>query len=75
MHWYLILKAARKLDPLTSYALAGEVGTTVNIASAWLGKFCRWGYVVRVGSARGARRWVRVYELTRWGRRFKPKKG
>lgn len=40
------------------------------IASAWLGKFVRWGYVVRAGHDPGERSW-RGYSLTRWGATIK----
>ncbi|MGI0147904.1 MAG: hypothetical protein ACREDF_00020 [Thermoplasmata archaeon] len=76
MNWYGILKAARKsaIDGLvTSERLSEKIGVPVRIASAWLGKFVRWGYMLReVGPGNGRRgRPPMVYRLTRWGLRFK----
>ena len=44
------------------------------IASAWLGKFCRWGYACRNGSTGNGKRWVRTYEMTEYGLKRKPPK-
>jgi hypothetical protein len=82
--WYAVLLAARKasLDrkrPFTASDVAREAGikgtkvsSAERIASAWLGKFHRWGYVLRTGSAKGEKRWIGIYEMTDWGMRFKP---
>lgn len=62
--WFGILEAVRLVskaqDPFKAEDLAREVGvrsagtaTSKQIASAWLGKFCRWGYVERVSSGYG----------------------
>lgn len=62
--WFGILESVRSLsrtrDPFTAEDLAREAGirstgnATINqIASAWLGKFCSWGYVERVSSGYG----------------------
>jgi len=44
------------------------------VASAWLGKMVNWGYVARAGSraGEGGRRWVRLYEITKWGLKYRP---
>lgn len=87
MDWYGVLKAVRKLtgnDPERDFTAeelalgAGLKGTERSsprhIASAWLGKMVRWGYVVRSGAATtGTSR--RSYRITRWGiRKAKPKR-
>lgn len=77
MKWHKVLAAARKLDgkgqELTSEALAAAAGLPVKEASGYLGTFARWGLVKRVGTAEGRARWVRLFELTAWGRRYDPK--
>lgn len=75
MAWQDILDAARRAalrGPITSAAVAAEAGVDPRVASAWLGKFCRWGYVVRSGTTPGEKRWTRTYELTAFGIRYKP---
>lgn len=84
--WFDILLAVRKasLDgqrPITAQDVSREAkirdtekSSADQIASAWLGKFLRWGYVVVDGSAKGDRRWIRTYKVTRWGLEFKPSK-
>lgn len=44
------------------------------VASAWLGKMVNWGYVARAGSSAGkdGGRWVRLYEITKWGLKYRP---
>ncbi len=76
MHWYGILKAARRIAVdgiVTSDKLAEAIGDETRIASAWLGKFYRWGYVLRVGRQNGSGRGRprTVYQLTSWGVRFR----
>ncbi len=77
MHWYGILKAARRaaVDGIvTSDKLAEAIKDEPRVASAWLGKFVRWGYVLRVGrrNGEGRGRPTTLYQLTSWGIRFKP---
>jgi hypothetical protein len=48
-----------------------------SIASAWLGKFVRWGYALRAGSRgspKGGNAWVRLYTLTEFGVKRHPPK-
>jgi predicted ArsR family transcriptional regulator len=78
VNWFDVLKAARKVGSegkeITAEALANHLTITPAVASAWLGKFARWGYVLRVGrdtSRRG--RPQTVYVVTRWGMEFKAK--
>lgn len=82
--WYDVLLAVRRASlqgqrPFTAQDVAREAGiegtersSPERIASAWLGKFQRWGYILVEGSAKGARRWIRTYTVTDWGMRFKP---
>ena len=75
MNWYDVLKAARRVgDELTSVSLAEEAGIERALAAGWLSKFWRWGYVNREGKVKGPERQLRVYTLTRWGKRFRPAK-
>lgn len=83
MDWFSILEAARQLseDGFTAEELAQEAeieGTEISkpakIASAWLSKFHRWGYVLQAGTASSGRRWVRVWKLTDWGFEYEPGK-
>jgi hypothetical protein len=82
MDWYSVLKIVRRIasrkEVFNSTDLAQEAGIkdtekseAHQIASAWLGKFVRWGYVVRAGQEPGERSW-RGYRLTSWGARFRP---
>lgn len=78
MDWFDILKAARKVGSegrtVTAEALAKHLTIDPAVASAWLGKFVRWGYALRAGrdtSRRG--RPQTVYTLTRWGLEFRAK--
>jgi len=92
-NWLLVLEACRRVaarakdGQFTAAEVALEAkikatgkSTAQRIASAWLGKFYRWGYVMRVGSKSGSTRWIGLYELTSWGeeygkgKRSKPKK-
>lgn len=79
--------SAKGGDPLeaafTAEELAEEAGMAQSksgaspswIASAWLGKFVRWGYVVRGGKAPNvAGRAVQTYRITAWGmKKYAPK--
>jgi hypothetical protein len=77
MNWFQILKAARRAaidGQITSEALAEEMSTKtftvpVKIASAWLGKFVRWGYALREASVQdGTRGRPKIqYRMTKWG--------
>lgn len=50
--------------------------TPERIAAAWIGKFNRWGYVLPEGQGESTGgRPPRTYVLTRWGLRFRLKKG
>lgn len=79
MDWFNILKAARKCAEgedrtVTAAELAAAARIPPDVASAWLGKFARWGYVLRTGrdtSRRG--RPQTVYTITRWGMEFRAK--
>jgi hypothetical protein len=79
--WYSVLVAARRVasrKPVfnsTDLALEAKIEATERseahqIASAWLGKFVRWGYAVRAGHDPGERSW-RGYSLTNWGATIK----
>jgi hypothetical protein len=79
-------KDSVKVLPFTSFELAKEAGFKAtskssprDIASAWLGKFVRWGYALRINPveesyqiSRG--RPTRIYMLTNWGIKVEPKK-
>lgn len=54
--------------------LADKSGLPENVASAWLGKFCMWGYVGRVGNAPSKGRYRTLYSMTIWGLNFVRKK-
>lgn len=73
--WYRVLEAARRLrDGFAASDLSARAGVAPHVASAWLGKFCRWGYASRTGTKEtqdrdGARRKPRtLYALTDLGR-------
>ena len=73
-YWWEILLSLRKLfpdknDPFTSTEFAKEVGVSIKTAGAWLGKFVKWGYLIRVGikPSGGGRPYV-LWELTDHGR-------
>lgn len=85
MTWFQVLEAARRISEVsptgefTASELALEAGlqeskksTADQLASAWLGKFCRWGYALRTGSSPGQKKWIRVYTLTKFGKEMKP---
>jgi len=75
MHWYDVLKSVRRISSageITSSVVADDTDLTPALASAWLGKFTRWGYLVRVGVRSGHGRPRTVYQLTSWGKRFSP---
>jgi hypothetical protein len=90
MNWYEILLSARQIGsqevkegkkraieaiPFTSAALAEETDLTPPVASAWIGKFKRWGYAIDAGKEESAGgRPARLYALTKWGLIFKRKK-
>jgi hypothetical protein len=77
MDWFQVLKAARRsaIDGrITSEALADAMSTKgppvpVKVASAWLGKFVRWGYVLREESDQNGLpgRPKANYRMTKWG--------
>jgi hypothetical protein len=84
MEWLDILKATRKHavnGDITSAVLKKKTGLDIRVASAWLSKFVRWGYLIRAGVSidliDGQRRPGRpgvIYQLTSWGLRFRSKK-
>lgn len=79
MHWWDVLQAVRRVSLagerlFTAVDVAREAGiegtersAPGDIASAWLGKFVRWGYVIQKGTAKGEKRWIRTYEVTKYG--------
>lgn len=86
--WFNILQVARTLCPdgktpfgsgdLSRKARIAEGASSrpEQIASAWLGKFVRWGYAKRVGTSESAeRRWRRAYVLTDFGLTVQPAAG
>lgn len=79
--WWTVLLAVRELDrkgkAISSPALSVQAVLPIPVASAWLSKFARWGYVepVVVQQVESRKRWIRVYEITESGRtRPVPKK-
>lgn len=73
--WYSILLVARTIvkerEILTSSSLAKKADIPVNVASAWLGKFYRWGYALKSGIQRSKGRPAYIWGLTDWGMRYK----
>lgn len=79
MDWWAVLQAVRRasLDgtrPFTALDVSREAkledtdaSKGSQIASAWLGKFHRWGYVLPEGSAKGEKRWIRTFKITKYG--------
>ncbi len=87
MGWYNVLLTARGIGikrnrtvAFTSTQLAHALGiestderNSSSIASAWLCKFRRWGYVVLAGEAQSTGgRPPKMYILTSWGVRCQP---
>lgn len=84
--WFQVLEAVRRLAGpkgvklFTSDGVAQEAGIrdgkkreARHIASAWLGKFLRWGYIAHSGRAvAGPSR--RAYRITDWGLRYEPQR-
>ncbi len=87
--WFRILESVRKISldgqrSFTAAELAQEAAlervgsaTEQQLASGWLSKFVRWGYVVHDGTAKpeGANRWIRKYQITKFGKMCEPTKG
>ena len=77
--WIAVLQAARRIlqkgGVLTSTALAEETELETKVASAWLFKLEKWGYVSKDQKYITGKRWSWSWALTRWGFRFKVKKG
>lgn len=73
--WYAVLLAARKIqgrgELITSQSLAREVQMPTGIASAWLFKLQRFGYVLKGEKYITGKRWSWSWGLTRWGLRFR----
>lgn len=87
MTWYDVLKAARRAAAagnrkeavFTAAGVAAQAkikptdrSSADAIASAWLCKFLRWGYVLRAGTQGGKGRPRTLFVLTDWGRRCRP---
>jgi hypothetical protein len=86
--WFQILESARKLSlnggrPFTAAALAeaAEIQGTErsqphHLASGWLSKFVRWGYVLQDGTVpreeNAGGRWIRQYRMTKFGLTCEP---
>ena len=82
--WFSLLTLARELspDPKATFtaphlaAQAGLKGSEVKIASGWLYKFRKWGYVDVVDTVRGdSIRPLNVYVVTKKGHECKPRAG
>ena len=73
--WFDVLLAARRIahrkETLTSGELALEASIETRIASAWLSKFARWGYVKKKEKIATGNRWSWSWVVTRWGIRAK----
>lgn len=76
--WVDVLYACRRIhergDSLTSKALGLEAKVDTKIASAWLFKFLKFGYVLKSDKLSTGKRWSWSWNLTKWGLRFKAKK-
>src|ERR1041385_4534703 len=86
--WFQILESARKLSlnggrPFTAAELAEaaaiegtERSKPHHLASGWLSKFVRWGYVLQDGVVPRAEgdvgRWIRQYRMTKFGLTCEP---
>ena len=84
--WREVLLAARKISQTTEDGVfaatdlaealeikSTERSTSTAIASAWLSKLSKWGYLLRCGKRKGSSgrgRKQTLYHLTRWGLRF-----
>lgn len=75
--WFDALLAARRIlsrgEVLTSIALAREWDVDTRVASAWLFKFERWGYVKKDEKVATGKRWSWAWIVTRWGTRARVK--
>jgi len=76
MPWYDVLKVVRRMvdagGEISSRTVGLEAEMPTRIASMWLSKMVRWGYLRRISREPDGKRWSYRYELTRWGQRFKP---
>lgn len=76
--WFAVLESARRIQRggamITSTALGQEAGISTGIASAWLFKFERFGYVRRGEKYITGKRWSWSWGLTRWGLRFRERR-
>lgn len=74
--WFGILESARLLgSKFTALDLknATEI-TELKLASAWLSKFLKWGYVAKLGTQEGGgKKPFTVYSLTDYGKSVAPK--
>lgn len=73
--WYQLLLAARRIaergEDLTSIVLGAEAKLPTREASAWLSKFYRWGYALKIGRQGTKGRPATIWQLTDWGLRYK----
>lgn len=77
--WWKVLLAIRQASlggtrPFTVQDVANAVqmqgterSTKEDMASAWVGKFVRWGYVRHEGKADGPVRKIRTFQITKYG--------
>ncbi len=76
--WYEVLLAGRRIlgkgEILTSQSIATECKIPTNLASAWLFKLQKWGYVKKDAKYLVGKRWGWGWVLTRWGFRFRAKR-
>lgn len=82
--WFGLLELARELSPSLKHTFtapdlakqAGWSGADVQIASGWLYKFRKWGYVDVTGTVAGnSIRPLNVYVVTEKGRTCEPRAG
>lgn len=75
--WFDVLLSARRIlsrgEILTSIGLALESGLETKVASAWLFKFERWGYVLRKEKVATEKRWSWSWSVTAWGTKARVK--
>lgn len=76
--WARVLGVAREVAEdagderlFTSVQLGAAAAIPSAVASAWLGKFFRWGYALRAGKVPTGGRWAFQWRLTKWGMNMK----
>ena len=75
--WFDLLEISREIAAdgvFTSTQLADAGDISIKEAAAWLAKFYRWGYALRVGRTPTNGRWSYQWKLTRWGFEVEPKR-